>query len=434
MATGNELRVYTPAINRVPETKNRTVCVPKLITNYHFIVGLFALSLCFIIANGFLQHDCNFFQRLKPGNIYYVYNPDYPDVSKGRQSCKWIVESDYRAKLICNMFDIPRSVNCVFDRLTVYVNNSAALSYCGNEIFAVESTGKIMTVQLSTSFWSSGVKLLCELQAVEEAEKTDDCRCGWKKPTKIVGGTQTGVNEYPMMAGLVDFRRREIYCGATIISQQHLLTAAHCLTNRNASSVGVIVGEHDVTTGAESNATQLYTVFKFVLHPLYNNETLENDIAVIRVNSIISFSEEVGPVCLPFQHQSDSFAGNFVDLLGWGTTEFGGAKSDTLQKVTLSVITYRQCRSQHEDLSYSQLCTYGDRKDACQFDSGGPVLWQNPTTRREVLVGVISFGSGCGTDKPGINTRVGMYIDWILGVTPGEYPKFAMCYKCVKSR
>lgn len=53
------------------------------------------------------------------------------------------------------------------------------------------------------------------------------------------------------------------------------------------------------------------------------------------------------------------------------------------------------------------------------MDSGGPVLWEDPKTRRLVLVGIISSGSGCGS-KPGINTRVGGYINWIRDVTSGK--------------
>ncbi|XP_025269824.1 venom serine protease 34 [Camponotus floridanus] len=371
------------------------------------------------MSNGLFQ-NCNYSQHLKPGNIYYVYNPDYPNVSKGRQFCRWTAESDYRMKLICNNFNIPWNFKCALDKLTVYVNQSTAHSYCGNKTFSVESTGKSMAIELSTTFWSLGVKFLCELQTIEE-EPWDDrnCRCGWKNPTKIVGGMETGVNEYPMMAGLVDPSQKDVYCGGTIISERYILTAAHCLDNKNTSNVGILVGDHDLSTGADTNASRLYTVSRFDIHPLYNNESLENDIAIITTNSPISFSEKVGPACLPFQHQSDSFAGSYVDLLGWGTTEFGGMKSKTLQKVTLNVITNRDCRQSDPNLLYSQLCTSGEKKDACQFDSGGPVLWQNPTTKREVLVGIISYGNGCGSNEPGINTRVGTYIDWILHVTSG---------------
>jgi len=60
---------------------------------------------------------------------------------------------------------------------------------------------------------------------------------------------ETGVNEYPMMAGLVDPFLGDVFCGATIISVKHVLTAAHCLTDRNPNRMGVLVGDHDLSTG-----------------------------------------------------------------------------------------------------------------------------------------------------------------------------------------
>lgn len=72
-----------------------------------FSVGTYVLSICFIMSNGLFTRDCSYSQRLKPGSIYYVYSPDYPNISKGRQSCKWVIESDYQVKLTCNDFNIP---------------------------------------------------------------------------------------------------------------------------------------------------------------------------------------------------------------------------------------------------------------------------------------------------------------------------------------
>lgn len=85
---------------------------------------------------------------------------------------------------IRNIF-FTQSIGCSFDRLTVHANTSAILSYCGNEPFSVESTGKIMIIELSTTFWSSRVRFLCELQAVEEIDQNDGCRCGWKNSVYI---------------------------------------------------------------------------------------------------------------------------------------------------------------------------------------------------------------------------------------------------------
>lgn len=54
------------------------------------------------------------------------------------------------------------------------------------------------------------------------------------------------------------------------------------------------------------------------------------------------------------------------------------------------------------------------------MDSGGPVLWENPTTHNIILVGITSSGIGCASNEPAIDTRTGAFIDWIVSVTPGK--------------
>lgn len=63
-----------------------------------------------------------------------------------------------------------------------------------------------------------------------------------------MGGKETGINEYPMMAGVIDSVNKILYCGATIINDRQVVTAAHCLVdNRNPMTLGVLVGEHDLS-------------------------------------------------------------------------------------------------------------------------------------------------------------------------------------------
>lgn len=66
---------------------------------------------------------------------------------------------------------------------------------------------------------------------------------------RIVGGHETGVNEYPFMSALVDSELGGLYCGASIISERYAITAAHCLVNKMVNKIGLLVGEHNVSTG-----------------------------------------------------------------------------------------------------------------------------------------------------------------------------------------
>jgi hypothetical protein len=108
-----------------------------------------------------------------------------------------------------------------------------------------------------------------------------------------------------------------------------------------------------------------------------------------------------------------------------------GQKADLLQKVNLTSFDHDQCHNTlsaifkrnkklPEGIRKSQLCARGEliegnadrlRKDTCQGDSGGPLqIMQND---RFYLVGVVSFGAGCGTDLPSVYTRVAYYLNWI---------------------
>lgn len=56
----------------------------------------------------------------------------------------------------------------------------------------------------------------------------------------------------------------------------------------------------------------------------------------------------------------------YLFFTGWGTTEFAGALSNTLQKVKLGVTNYLTCKKFFSDIEYRQICTFAEGKDACQ--------------------------------------------------------------------
>ncbi|CAL7934515.1 unnamed protein product [Xylocopa violacea] len=347
------------------------------------------------------RNPCSYNQYLLPDETYYIYSPNYPNSYQGSQLCTWVVETDYRVNLTCNTFHLPWSENCAQDGLSIQTNSSNVQHrYCGDGTFNLESDSNSMVLTLTAPFWSRGGNFLCEARAIKRPLDNTDCKCGWKNPSRIVGGNVTGVNEYPMMAGVVDIVLQMIFCGSTIISNRFVLTAGHCVERRDVNELGVVVGEHDVDTASETNATRFHRAAEIIFHPNYVTGGRLNDLALLKTSTEIVYNLEVGPACLPFQHSPDTFGGNFVSLLGWGSTDFSEAPSNVLLKTTI--------------------CTYAKGKDSCQMDSGGPVLWQNPTTENIVLIGVISAGNGCGVDA-GLNTRVGAYIEWIISATNASY-------------
>jgi len=390
--------------------------------------------------------NCDYYQFMEIGQEYYIYNQGYPNNYGPGTNCRWVAQSPQYTKILimCPDIYLPASDNCREDYLAFALDGDSTLTashrYCGSGALNLVSRTNGIAVGLSSPWFSRGGRFTCSLTAVVDDFVFPDpppngmqmrpmpkCDCGKRKPRRIVGGVQTGINEFPYMAGIKPLVFGDnFFCGATIISRRYALTAAHCVHDRNASELGLLVGEHDITTGSETDAAFLYGIKKFILHPYTDNEKV-NDIALVKTKEKIVFNQAVRPICLPFKYTNKDFSGKGVTLLGWGLTEFTGPKSDYLQAVNVTVVSNEQCQQQYpnDQIFPTNLCTYGDGKDACQFDSGGPVIYYSKRHRRDFLVGIISFGKECASNIPGVNTRVSSYLAWIME----EIKDTALCVK-----
>lgn len=85
------------------------------------------------------------------------------------------------------------------------------------------------------------------------------------------------------------------------VSPFFIVTAAHCLINKVASRVGILVGDHDYTTASDTQYSALYRSSSFIRHEKYSTATKQNDIALIKTVEMIQFNHGVSPVCLPFR-------------------------------------------------------------------------------------------------------------------------------------
>jgi len=245
---------------------------------------------------------------------------------------------------------------------------------------------------------------------------TSRCSCGQvNRGSRIVGGQETEVNEYPWQVGLVSSSGRRPFCGGSLISNQHVLTAAHCTAGGSTASIRVLLGEHDTS----DSVANIVTISAITNHPNYNSRTFNNDFSILTLSSPVTFSNIVAPVCLPAD-TSELYVGRVATVTGWGTLSSGGSQPNTLQEVNVNVRSNTQCQGNYgaNSITSAMVCAADTGKDSCQGDSGGPMV--TAENGRQALIGVVSWGIGCANPSfPGVYARVTSVKSWIQSIASG---------------
>ncbi|KAL5285029.1 TMPRSS6.2 family protein [Megaselia abdita] len=243
------------------------------------------------------------------------------------------------------------------------------------------------------------------------------CTCGLPNKNRIVGGTAVRSNKYPWTVQLLQGRNGRLFCGGTLIHEQYVLTAAHCIHGMRWQNIHVRMNQYDRNSQGGAITKSLLSAN---VHSGYNTNTLENDIAVLKLSEPVKINGDIRPACLP---PSETFNVDYktATVAGWGLTQEQGSTSNILREVDVPVITNAQCRQTKYKtmIKESMLCAGNVQtggKDACQGDSGGPLIVNDNGYYK--LTGVVSFGYGCAKpDAPGVYTRVSKYLKWIYQQT-----------------
>ncbi|XP_054266001.1 trypsin-1-like [Macrosteles quadrilineatus] len=238
------------------------------------------------------------------------------------------------------------------------------------------------------------------------------CQCGVSnQEQRIVGGIPTGINRYPWVARLL--YNGQFHCGGSLLNQDYVLTAAHCVRNLKRTKIRVILGDYDMTSTSDAPA-KMRMVSSIVRHRNFDVNSYNHDIALLRLRKPVNYTKNIRPVCLPSTEMD--LSGKTGTVVGWGRTSEGGALAPVQQQVSVPILSLSECRSlkyRPSRITSNMVCAGKGMGDSCQGDSGGPLLVDTGGDKY-TIAGIVSWGVGCGREGyPGVYTRVSRYYEWI---------------------
>uniref|UniRef100_UPI00398F785B coagulation factor VII-like n=1 Tax=Pristiophorus japonicus TaxID=55135 RepID=UPI00398F785B len=230
---------------------------------------------------------------------------------------------------------------------------------------------------------------------------------------RIVGGTDAFKGEYPWQVLLKN--NGEMFCGAVLLSPQWVVTAAHCVFDKNMEDLQIVAGEHILSE--DEGTEQKRNVSQMIQHENYSKATVNNDIALLKLGAPVVLDDYVVPICLP----EPEFALRelrqirYSVVSGWGKLSEDGVVPNTLQALQLPLVRWSTCRQTTQfKITKNMFCAgyLDENQDSCSGDSGGPHVTQYKGSW--FLTGIVSWGEGCARQgKYGTYTKVSNYFEWI---------------------
>ncbi|KAL7020722.1 hypothetical protein ACKWTF_011623 [Chironomus riparius] len=240
---------------------------------------------------------------------------------------------------------------------------------------------------------------------------------------RIVNGQPAAPHQFPyQVALLMNSASGTGLCGGSVISQNAVLTAAHC-TVTGVLNFLIIAGAYNRNLLEPNQQRRTVPPTDFIQHPNYGPLRLVNDIAVLRFTQAYTFNEFVQPVVMA-SDDSNRHVGASVHVSGFGRiSDSNQLTSEVVLFTVKTVITNAVCAQSFPLIVVdSTICAVGTpdiNNSVCNGDSGGPLTIRDGSLN-SIQVGVVSFGSpqGCERGFPDGYARVSTFYPWVLSVMP----------------
>ncbi|KAJ3656439.1 hypothetical protein Zmor_015517 [Zophobas morio] len=238
-----------------------------------------------------------------------------------------------------------------------------------------------------------------------------------KPSSRIIGGEVARTGQFRFAAAIhVQTSDSRFFCGGALTGNQWIITSGYCV--HNAELFTIQLGSNTLE-GDDPNRETVATS-TYYLHPDFNPDTLDNDIAVIELRLPVMLNGYIQPIfvsTLNYLNNTDAIS------LGFGQISDGDPElSNELRYIDTTTLSNQECRLYYgSQITDSMICAAGNYNEGtCIGDTGGPLIITGG--RNSLLIGVASFisGNGCESTDPSGYTRIYQYADWIHNIT-GRY-------------
>lgn len=226
---------------------------------------------------------------------------------------------------------------------------------------------------------------------------------------RIIGGYASNIKD---LKYLVQVSTAKEICGGSLITTRWVITAAHCVQRVGIADLRVYGGTSEQ---GDQNAIQRL-VDLLAIHPKFNSETMNMDVAALYLSQDMS-GEQVSTIALA---RKPAPPGSLVKVSGWGSVVPNSTETARhVHSVIMPVWSHAACRAAYRgkhSINRNMICAAkAYRRDSCDGDSGGPMVYQGQ------LVGIVSFGFECASGLPGVYTNVAKIRRWFMRIMT-EYP------------